>query len=158
NYFQTDNSRNRGLLLRPTTMQDSSPGDPMWLVDENGTNTSIDVIRMDNVLSSSPTFTTTTLRVTPYVRAVVGINPDGTPTDTVADSRILKAAEQNGLLVASQEVAVAGGNGDMARCYEFNVSSGTPVLQQEGDVGGGPVTIEFTSIHVVPNLLALNQT
>jgi hypothetical protein len=158
NYFQTDNSRNRGLLLRPTTMQDSSPGDPMWLVDENGTNTSIDVIRMDNVLSSSPTFTTTTLTVTPYVRAVVGINPDGTPTDTVADSRILKAAEQNGLLVASQEVAVAGGNGDMARWYEINVSSGTPVLQQEGDVGGGPVTIEFTSIHVVPNLLALNQT
>ncbi len=36
--------------LRPTAMQDSQPGDPMWFVTEHGDNQSVDVIKMSNLL------------------------------------------------------------------------------------------------------------
>src|SRR4029079_5310604 len=52
--------------VRPTTMHDSVAGDPMWFVTEHGTNTSIDVIKMNNPLTTSATFTYTNLAVTPY--------------------------------------------------------------------------------------------
>ncbi len=146
NLFQTDNNE---FLMRPTTMQDSASGGPMWFVAEKGDNKSIDVIRMDNVLSSSPTFTTTNLAVTPYSTSVNELNPDGTKADTLADSRILKSSEINGLLVTTHEVSNAAGNLDDARWYAIDVSSGTPVLQQQGDVSGGPgVYISYPSIDI----------
>ena len=78
NLFQTDFN---GESLRPTTMLDSKPGDPMWFLQEHpssgSTNTSIDVVKMSGVLSSSPTFTTTTLAVNPYVTAQPELQPGG---------------------------------------------------------------------------------
>jgi hypothetical protein len=139
NFFQTDLSEN---LPRPTTMPDSAPGDPMWMVASansgsfTGSLNTIDVIKMTNVLSANPTFTTTTLTVNPYFDSVVGLNPDGTKTDTFADTRVLQSTEANGLIAAVQEVSDSAGNTDMARWYEINVSSGTPVISQQGDVGG----------------------
>src|SRR5262249_22598339 len=60
----------QGVSLRPTTMHDStSANDPMWFVQEHpgggglGDGQHIDVVKMTNVLSASPTFTTTTLAV-----------------------------------------------------------------------------------------------
>jgi hypothetical protein len=139
NEFQTDTNE---FSLRPTIMHDSVAGDPMWLVAANGNNTSIDVVRMNNVLSNNPTFTTTNLAVNPYSPAVSPLQPNGVPLTAPGkiDSRILKAAEQNGVLVAAHTVSNAAGNLDDARWYAINVSSGTPVLQQQGDVTGGPNT------------------
>lgn len=131
-------------LPRPAVMSDAKPGDPMWMVSSfqggmfSGQTNKLDVVKMTNVLSASPIFTTTTLTVNPYYQSVNGLNPDGTTTDTLADSRILQSAEQNGLLVATHEISDAAGDEDSSRWYEINVSSGTPVVQQQGDVGGGP--------------------
>jgi hypothetical protein len=141
NLFQTDISE---LLPRPATMTDATPGGPMWFVStagqgiQQGDPNTIDVLKMTNVLSASPTFTTTTLTVNPYFQAVPPLQPDGSAITANIDSRILNADEQNGLLVAAQSVSDAAGDEDNARWYEINVSSGTPVLQQEGDVSGGP--------------------
>jgi hypothetical protein len=54
--FKTDLA---SFSLRPTTMHDASAGDPMWFVTEHGDYTSIDVIKMTNVLSSPASFAAT---------------------------------------------------------------------------------------------------
>lgn len=144
NVFQTDIN---DLLARPATMQDSAPGDPMWLVSAansggqgSGTASTIDVIKMTNVLSANPNFATTTLAINPYYLAVSPLQPNGqaitSPGST--DSRIMNASEQGGTLVAGQVVSDAAGDLDNARWYAFDVSSGTPVVSQQGDVTGGP--------------------
>jgi hypothetical protein len=149
-YFQTDN--NTEFFMRPAIMHDAVPGGPMWFVSASSPTTE-DVIRMDNVLSSAPTFTTTTLAVTPYSLAVSPLQPNGQAITSpgFTDSRIMKAAEQNGLLVATQIVSNAAGNLDNAAWYVFNVSSGTPTLQQQGAVSGGPgVYITYPGIDINP--------
>jgi hypothetical protein len=144
NLFQTDYTGE--FLMRPATMPDSTPGGPMWMVTAAGggafagaANT-IDVTEMTNVLSTTPTFTTTTLTVNPYYQAVVPVDSSGATIDSGTDSRMLQAGEQNGIVVAADEVANAAGNANLARWYAIDVSSGTPVIQQQGDVGGGPNT------------------
>ncbi len=119
---------------RPTVMHDSVAGDPMWLVTEHGDGQHIDLIKMTNVLSNSASFNYTTIAVTPYSNAVPPLQKDGSQITGNTDSRIMKAAEYNGLLVASHAVSNAAGDRDFARWYEFNVSSGTPTLVQQGNV------------------------
>ncbi len=144
NYFQTDISE---ILPRPAVMPDSGPGDPMWMVAANsggtfsGSANTIDVLKMTNILNNNPTFAPTyTLTVNPYYQATVPYDPSGNAIDSGPDSRMLQADEQNGILVAADEVSDAAGDANLARWYAINVSSGTPVLQQQGDVGGGPGT------------------
>ncbi len=143
NYFQTDISE---LLPRPATMPDATPGGPMWMVaapDSGGQNipssgaNTIDVLKMTNVLSTNPTFTTTTLTVNPYNMAVIEKDPGGN-VDSIADSRMLQTGESNGHLATVDEISDAAGDNDMVRWYEINVSSGTPVLEQQGNIGGAP--------------------
>src|SRR5579883_1774549 len=143
-YYQSDF---QGGSLRPTTMHDStSANDPMWFVQEHpgsdglGDGQHINVVRMDNVLSSNPTFTTTTLAVNPYSQVVAPLQPDGSMVTPALNSRIMKVAEQSGTLVAAQAVSNAVGNQDLVQWYRIDVSSGTPVLRDQGDVGSGPNT------------------
>jgi hypothetical protein len=147
-----------GANLRPTTMHDStSANDPMWLVQEhldasgNPDGQHIDVVKMTNVLSSSPTFTTTTLAVTPYAQVVQPLQPDGSGVTPTLDSRIQKAAEQGGTLVAAHAVANTAGNQDLVQWYQIDVTSGTPVLHDQGDIGAGPYTyLYFPGIDINP--------
>ncbi|MGH7222750.1 MAG: hypothetical protein ACRELF_05960, partial [Gemmataceae bacterium] len=130
------------VLPRPAVMPDSTPGGPMWMTASagggvfGGAATTLDVVEMTNVLSATPTFTTTTLTVNPYFEAVNALDPVG-PIDTVEDSRMLQSAERNGIVVTANTVSDATGNLDNANWYAIDVSSGTPVLQQEGAVSGG---------------------
>src|SRR5262249_9934651 len=152
--FQSDF---QGASLRPTTMHDStSANDPMWFVQEHpgagglGDGQHIDVVKMINILSSAPTFTTTTLAVNPYtdVSLRAPLQPDGTVVTPEIDSRILKVAEQNSLLVATHSVSV-GPTEDDAQWYVIDVTSGTPVLTQQGDVSGGDNTyITYPAIDI----------
>ncbi len=134
--------------VRPTAMHDSVAGDPMWLVTEHGDNQSIDVIKMTNVLSGSPTFGYTNLAVTPYSGVVAPVNPNGTVITTNIDSRVQKAAEWNNTLVAAQSVAVSSTQ-DVIQWYQINVSGGTPALSQQGRVSAGNNTyLTFPAIDV----------
>jgi hypothetical protein len=120
--------------LRPTVMHDAVAGDPMWFVAEHGDGQSIDVFKMTNVLSNTATFQTTNLTVGAYSTVLPPLQPDGSPVTFNIDSRIMKAAEMNGTLVACHAISNSTGDGDLARWYEIDVSSGTPSLKDEGDV------------------------
>jgi hypothetical protein len=158
-FYQTDF---QGMSLRPTTMHDStSANDPMWFVQEhlgaNGLpdNQNIDVVRMDDVLNevvgSTPHFTTYKLAVNPYTQIAAPLQPDGSMVTDYLDSRIMKVAEQGGTLVAAHSVSNAAGNQDLVQWYQISLSGGTPVLNQQGDLGAGPNTyLYFPGIDINP--------
>ena len=125
--------------LRPTTMHDSVAGDPMWFVTEHGDDHSIDVIKMTNELTTTPTFTATNLAVTAYSPVVNPLNPNGTEVTGNIDSRIMKAAEYNNTIVAAHAVS-ASSTQDVAQWYAISVSTGTPTLLQQGRVSAGANT------------------
>jgi uncharacterized repeat protein (TIGR01451 family) len=135
--------------VRPTTMHGSVAGDPMWLVTEHGDNQSIDVIKMTSsngtVLSNAATFTYTNLGVTAYSSIVTPKNPNGSVITNNIDSRILKAAEANHVLVATHAVAISSTQ-DVIQWYAIDVS-GTPTLSsssaQQGRVSAGANTYLF---------------
>src|SRR5207245_6681373 len=121
------------------TMHDSVAGDPMWFVAESGDNAHILVVKMTNVLSNSPVLMNTSLSVTPYLSVAAPLNPDGTVITNIIDSRILKAAEANHTIVAAHTVGVSTTQ-DAAQWYKIDVSSGTPVLADQGRVAAGNKT------------------
>lgn len=132
--------------VRATTMHGSVTGDPMWLVTEHGDRTSIDVIKMTppvggTILSNADTFTYTNLAVAPYadISTALPRNPNNTVITNNIDSRIMKAAEVNGILVATHAVSVSSTQ-DVAQWYAIDVSSGTPTLSQQGRVSAGANT------------------
>jgi len=125
--------------MRPTTMHDSVAGDPMWFVAESGDNAHIWSSKMTNVLSNSPVLMNTSLSVTPYLAVANPLNPDGTVITNDIDSRILKAAEANNIIVATHAVGVSTTQ-DAAQWYKIDVSSGTPVLADQGRVAAGNKT------------------
>lgn len=140
------------FAVRPTTMHDSVAGDPMWLVTEHGDGASIDVIKMTNILSNAAAFAYTNLAVTPYSGVVNPLNPNGTVITNNIDSRIQKSSYNvvggADTLVATQAVSVSPTEDD-AQWYEINVSSGTPVLTEEGRVSAGNDTyITYPSIDI----------
>jgi hypothetical protein len=133
-------------------MHDSKTGDPMWFVEENlktynwdgnnWKNNTIKVVKMTDGLSNTPQFDTSTLAVNSYYLAVPEKQPNGTAITHLGatDSRIMKAGMANGLLVTAHQVSDAAGNLDEIQWYAIDTSSGTPTLQQQGDLSGGPGT------------------
>lgn len=136
------NSFVNSFSMRPSTMHDAVAGDPMWFVAEYGDNASINVIKMTNVLSSTPTYAATRLAVTPYSIVVPPLNPNGSMITNRLDSRILKTASSNKTLVATHHVSVSSTQ-DVAQWYNINVASGTPVLADQGRVSSGPNTYVY---------------
>jgi fibronectin-binding autotransporter adhesin len=128
------------FALRPATMHDAIPGGPMWLVTDTGNGTQIDVYKMTNVLSNSATFADTRLSVNPYTNVGAGNahyprQPNGNPITTNTDSRFINAAVATNTLVATHAVALSTTQ-NVAQWYAIDVS-GTPTMQQQGDVGLG---------------------
>lgn len=128
--------------IRPTTMHDSVAGDPMWLLTEHGDSKSIDVIKMTNVLSTTPNYAFTNLAVTPYTRPVPPLNPNGTVvTDAghTTDARIQKASERGNTLVSVHTVGLSATQ-NVIQWYSINLSGGTPTLADQGRINTGPNT------------------
>src|SRR5262249_44985449 len=125
-----------GWSMRPVTMHDSAPGGPMWLVSEGGGNNSINLTRIDNILSTHAT-TTFNRRVNSYRSINSPKTPKGSAITGNSDTRILKAAEADNTIVACQHVG-AGTTEDDARWYAFNVSNiGNPSRVDQGNVSAG---------------------
>src|SRR5207244_2624010 len=127
---------------RPTVMHDSVPGDPMWLLESTiGGGATINVIRMANVLSAAPTYTTTAVPVNAYSSVVQPLQPDGTGLAPASGNgalwtHILKAAEFNNTIVASDQISTSATQ-DVARWYSINVGGATPALNDQGNVSAG---------------------
>jgi hypothetical protein len=145
-FFQSD--ANSGLFtLAPALMHGSAAGGPAYLVTEGLTAGTLDVIRMTNVLSSTPTLTDNNLAVASYSAPPAANQPGGTITTN--DSRVLNAAWRNNTLVADHTVGTGGTA--HARWYQIN-TSGTPSLSQYGEIApGSGVATYFPSIDIDAN-------
>jgi hypothetical protein len=91
------------------------------------------VTRMDNVLSSTPTFTTFALPVNSYVNAASGIQPGGSVDP--GDCRTLNVEWNNNHLAAAFMSSV--GTDPAAAWLEFNTSGSSPALVQQGVIHPG---------------------
>jgi hypothetical protein len=145
----------------PAIMHGASSGAPMWLVEE--TNQSADpsvvksqvrVTKMTNVLSATPTFTSTDVTVNNYSMPHDADQPGGAATIQTNDARFLSVAWRNNRLLAAHNIGLPAGspNKALARWYEFNTSSTTPSLTQQGAIDpGAGVSTYYPSIEVAAN-------
>jgi pectate lyase len=142
---------NAGLshfTLEPAKMHGSNPGDPMWMT-ETGTSTSMHVVKMTNVLSATPGFTTTNITVPAYSSEPGPLQPGGTRIVTF-DTRLLNAAFRNGLLVTGH--TIGSGGLSQARWYEFDTTTPSPTLVQSGNVfRGSGVYTQFPTLDINAN-------
>jgi len=140
--------RSRRLQRPATTMHDSVAGDPMWLVTEHGNNTSIDVIKMTGVLTTSAGFAYTNLAVTGYSGVVAPRQSQRHHHHHQHRFAHSEGRGANNTIVAIHAVAVSSTQ-DVAQWYAIDVSSGTPVLAQQGRVSAGANTyIVFPGIDI----------
>jgi hypothetical protein len=132
-FTHTDRSGSDNFSLTPAVMHESITGDPMWFAESVFFN-QIRVVKMTNVLTG-PSFTNIDVPVASY-----GIPPSatqsggGTFIDT-GDTRVLNAEWRDDRLVATHTVGVSGVA--RARWYEFNTSTSTPSLTQQGTISPG---------------------
>ncbi len=147
NLHAYQNDVNNAFSLRPTVMHDSKSGDPMWLIDTYDSS-HIQVFKMTNVLSNSATISPNTVTVNSYSNVVFPVQPNGSDITTNIDFRIQKCAENNNTLVACQAIAASSTEDDI-RWYKIDVSSGSPVLLDQGNVSAGDNTyLVYPSIDI----------
>src|SRR5205823_14082289 len=112
-----------------------------------GGGSQVQVIRMGNVLTATPSYTVTPITVTSF-----GLPPSAPQlgsSDLIQtnDARILNAAWRNNQLVAAQTVGTGGVA--HARWYAFDTSTSTPALSQSGEIApGAGVYTYFPSVEI----------
>jgi Bacterial Ig domain len=146
----TNRSGGSNFTMAPATMHDSSPGGPMYFVEEAPAANTIRVVKATNLLTS-PSFTETDIQVSAYSAPPSATQLGSTTRIETNDTRILNAEWRNGRLVASQTIGVASDSQAHARWYEFS-TSGTPSLTQQGTIGvGSGSNSYFPAIAIAPN-------
>jgi hypothetical protein len=125
----------------PATMHGSSAGGPMWLVEEkgleqDGSYLNLRVVKMTNLLSSSPTFTDYYVAVAPYTITPFPGDTLGT-VSTALDTRILNLDWRNNQMVAAQNVGIASDTNVHAQWYEIATGGTAPSLVQQGTLNPG---------------------
>lgn len=127
--------RSGDFSLIPARMHGSTTGSPMWLVESTWSgSTAISVVRMDSVLSTSPTFTYTSVGVNSYSIPTI-TQPGGTISGGAVDCRTLDVEWFNNNLVSALNSAV--GPDAAAAWYEFNTGGSRPALTQQGVIHPG---------------------
>jgi hypothetical protein len=136
-YF-TSNPAGHFSILAPAVMHGALAGDPMWLV-ESGAGTTIQVVKMTNVLSSSPVFATTNVAVNSYIAPPAAAQRGSPQTIDTGNTRIRSVEWRNNRLVAAHNIGLSGEAIPVAhaRWYEFSTSGATPTLTQQGTISPG---------------------
>lgn len=148
-FTHADRSGFTNFTLTPAVMHGSSLGDPMWFLESVFFN-QIRVVKMTNVLSSTPSFTDTDISVASYGFPPSATQSGGGTFIETNDTRILNAEWRNNRLVATHTVGVSGAA--RARWYEFNTSTSTPSLTQQGTISpGSGIHTYFPSIAISAN-------
>lgn len=140
----TRNSGDRDLV--PVSMEGATAGGPMWFISEAGraNGRAVRLIRMTNVLSTSPSFQADDLNVAAYQTTPNA--PQASPYYSVAtgNSDIVTAAWRNGRLVAAHTVGLSSDSVSHVRWYEFDTTGATPTLRQQGNVAPGSGVFTFS--------------
>jgi hypothetical protein len=133
----------------PASVHAGEAESPAYFVEDgnqgNG-NTNVTVVRMDNPLSGTPTWTFTTLTVNGYARPPRAVQPGGGGTIDTIDARFYFSALRtiNGVTHLVAAHTVGSGGVARARWYDFDLSSGpAPTLIQEGEINPGPGIYTF---------------
>jgi hypothetical protein len=133
------------------TDHDKKAGGVEWFVSTDGTDAggnTIRVTKVTNYLSNSPSFTYTSLPVTPYKNAVRADQPAGVVT-TFPNTTTTQVHYRKGHLVTAMasSVASAGFVYPKGLYYQIDVSGGAPILLQEGKIDPGPgVAVQMPSV------------
>jgi len=115
--------------LIPARMHGSSPGGPMWFAETSWDGgSSINVMKMTNVLSSSPSLSMSSLAVNSYTDLGSAVQPGG--TISTFDSRISDVEWDNNTLVAGFNSAV--GSDDATAWVEIGTGGSSPTVTQQG--------------------------
>jgi hypothetical protein len=119
----------------------------MWFVENTWSGgSSIDVVRMDNVLSSSPVFTDQNLTVASYAIPPAAAQPGGTTIDT-GDCRTLNVEWNNNYLAAAFNSTA--GSDAAAAWIEIGTAGSQPIVVQQGIIHPGTgVATYFPSVAV----------
>jgi hypothetical protein len=139
-------TRSGNFSMIPARMHGSASGGPMWFVETStGGGSSIDVVKMTNVLSGSPSFSDSNLTVNSYGYKTSAVQPGGTVS--IVDARTLNAEWNNNNLVAGWDST--SGSDTAAGWVEFNTSGSSPTRSQQGVIHpAGGVQTYFPAVAV----------
>jgi hypothetical protein len=147
-FTHANRSRASNFTLTPTVMHGSNCGDPMWFVESVFTN-QIRVVKMTNVLDS-PSFANFDISVAAYGTPPNATQGGGGFTMDTGDTRILNVEWRGNRLVATHTVGVSGLA--QARWYEFDTSTATPTISQQGTIApGSGIHTYYPSIAIAAN-------
>jgi methionine-rich copper-binding protein CopC len=137
--------------MPPAQMHGDTTGGVEWFVSTDGTDAGGNTIRvteLTNYLSNNPTYTLTSLPVAPYQSVSTANQPGGSWT-TFPNTTTTEVQYRNGHLVTvmASGTAADGFTFPKGLYYQIDVSSGTPVLLQQGviDPGAG-VAVQMPSV------------
>ncbi len=150
------------FTLAPASMHDNAPGGPMWFVENGGTffsSSSVNVVKMTNVFTASPTFTFTPLTVNTYYYTQSPHQPGGqlignsnlgtrfyfAGARTVGGVTHLVAANTSG------QAASPGNTYSEVRWYDFNITGAPSVIQQGAINAGATVDTYFPDADIAPD-------
>jgi hypothetical protein len=127
-------NRSGNFSMIPARMHASASGGPMWFVETSWSGgSSIDVVKMTNVDSASPSFADHSLTVNSYSDNTSPPQPGGTLS--IVDCRTLNVEWNNNYLVAGYHST--SGSDSAAAWALFNTSGTSPALSQQGVIHPG---------------------
>jgi len=121
-----------------TMMHDAGPGEAAWLVSEDHiAQNSLHLVRMTDVLTSKPTFTSYTIPVRQFdINAPNADQPSGSGTIQTCRYRMVDANWRDGRLVTAHDSR--SGNVDHLRWYDIDTTADPPALIEQGEIDPGP--------------------
>lgn len=151
-YYEVDRPH-PNETMQPAVMHGAAPGAAMYFVanDNVNANDALQVIRMTNKLSATPTLTEFKIPVPHYGFPKGAVQPDGEEIHT-GFSQPLNAAWRGDRLVMAHTIGADGQKLVQARWYEFSTSGVSPTLVQSGEIAPGPsVFTYYPAIDIAPD-------
>jgi hypothetical protein len=141
--------------LPPAQMHGDQTGGVEWFVSTDGSDYSgskIRVYKMTNYLSNSPTFSLTSLSVTPYRYAYVADQPGGPSggwINTSPNTTTTQLHYRNGHLLTAMASSLAADGNKYPKgiYYQIGLVGDAPVLLKEGFIDPGPgVAVQMVTV------------
>ena len=148
------------FTLAPASMHGAAPGAPMWFLGDGhggGGGNTINVVRLDNPFSAAAVISTSfSETVASFGNAPNPRQPSGSlGTSTSLGTRFYFSGLRSvgGVTHLVSAHAVGNGTGVESRWYDFNVTTGTPTLIQQGTVNPNTSTTDtyFPDIDIAPD-------
>ena len=148
------------FTLAPASMHGAAPGAPMWFLGDGhtgGGGNTINVVRLDNPFSTAAVNSTSfTENVASFLSAPNPRQPGGSlGANTSLGTRFYFSGLRSvgGVTHLVSAHAVGNGTGVESRWYDFNVTTGTPTLIQQGTVNPNTSTTDtyFPDVDIAPD-------